>query len=287
MDILLQSLVNGMVLGSVYTLVAVGFAIVFSIMGVAILAHGEIYMIGAYVVWIVVVHVTRSWWLAIFAALVIGSIVGIGFEKMYRPVMKGNMFTQLLVGFGILITIQELVVLIFGPLTKGTGILYPTIREFGSIRISDQRIIIFFAGLVIITLVFLFFQYTRVGKAMRATASDTFAASCCGIGGKRMAIYAFILAGAITAAAGALLGPLYSVGPFIGSPMLIIALLVCVIGGLGSIGGAAIFGYIFGLIDSLSKTYMSPAWSYPVLYALFFTVLILRPLGLFGKEEYK
>lgn len=285
MNILPQTLLDGFVLGSVYTLVAMGFAIVFSIMKIANLAHGEIYMIGTYVAWMALLKVFHNWWIAMLLALVVGAILGIVAERLFRPVMKEDMFAQLLVGFGLSITLQEMMALFFGTHTKGIGNMYATVRELGPIRITDQRIIIVCVALLIAVAVFLFFKQHKLGKAMRAAVGDSFAASCCGIGSKRMAIYAFILGAAITTVGGSLMGPIYAVHPWIGRPILIIAIIVCVIGGMGSIEGAALAGYLIGIVDSLIKTYISTTWSYPMLYFVFFIFLLLRPMGLFGKER--
>ena len=285
MELLAQSLVNGTVIGSVYALVALGFAIVFSVMRVTNLAHGELYMMGAFTGWWVMDTLGVSWWVSILFSVAVGTLLAIMMERFYRRLYTEAFWNQILLGFGMMIVIQEIVYYILGTRTVQIPHQFSTVRVLGSVRISDERIIVILGSLIFVTAVFTFFKFHPTGKAMRAAAGNRFGASCCGINVQRMSTYAFIAAGALTGAGSALIGPLYAITPFIGAPMLTMSMLICVIGGLGSIAGAAITGYLIGIVDSLLKTYIALEWSYPVLYTIFFVFLLLRPMGLFGTER--
>jgi branched-chain amino acid transport system permease protein len=280
-----QAVVHGIVQGSVYCLIAVGFAIAFTIMRTTNVAHGEFYMMSALGAYLVMDHVASVWWVGIIAAVVVGSVLGVIFSFLFRSLYGKPVFNSLLLGFGLWIVLQETAFMILGPIAVQIPHQYPGVLEVAGVRITYERLIVVVGALVCMAAVFLFFKFHRIGKAMRAASGNTFGAGCCGIKVTRMQLYAFLGSGALAGLAGGLVGPVFAIDPFIGQPMLMWAMVICIIGGLGSIGGAAITAYLLGVVSSLIQTYIALEWSYPIMFAVFFVMLILRPTGLFGREK--
>jgi len=282
----LEFLINGIVTGSVYTLIAVGLSLTFSIMKLINFAHGEFYMIGAYASWVIVSHLVDNWWLSFFLVVMGGAALGVLIERVFRPTYGRGLLSQFTISLGLVIIMQDSIIATLGGVTRHVQSIFTTVRQFGNIRITDQRFLIFGLSVATLTALFLFFRYTKTGKAMRATAGNKLAAGMIGIKTNRMAMYAFITGIALAAASGALLAPLYVVQPFMGTRLTGIAFAACVLGGLGSIGGAAIAGFVLGIVESLFAAYVSIEWSYAAIFAVFVAILLFKPLGLFGREVF-
>lgn len=286
MGYFLEFLINGIVTGSVYTLIAVGLSLTFSIMKLINFAHGEFYMIGAYASWVIVSHLVDNWWLSFFLVVMGGAALGVLIERVFRPTYGRGLLSQFTISLGLVIIMQDSIIATLGGVTRHVQSIFTTVRQFGNIRITDQRFLIFGLSVATLTALFLFFRYTKTGKAMRATAGNKLAAGMIGIKTNRMAMYAFITGIALAAASGALLAPLYVVQPFMGTRLTGIAFAACVLGGLGSIGGAAIAGFVLGIVESLFAAYVSIEWSYAAIFAVFVAILLFKPLGLFGREVF-
>ena len=207
MAFFLQAVAIGIVIGSIYTLVAIGLTMIFSIMRVVNFAHGEFVMIGGYMAWLVINHFISNYWLAFIIAIIIGAILGFLTEKIYSRIYGKGLLPMFMISLGLVIILEEGARIIFGGLPLSVMNFYTTARQISVVRITDQRLIIIGVTLVLIAGVLLFFKQTKMGKAMRATAGNRRGAGVVGIKAERMSMLAFIIGIAITAAAGALLVP--------------------------------------------------------------------------------
>ena len=284
MEMFLGSLTAGIVVGSCYTIFAIGLTIIFSIMRVVNFAHGEFYMFGALLSWIALEHIVDNWWLAVILSVIIGAGLGFIAERIFRPTYARGMMSQFMIALGLVIILQESATRISGGVPLRIVSIYTTVRQLGLIRITDERLLVLGMALVTLAAIFLFFQRTKTGKAMRAAAGNRLAAGMVGIKANRMSMFAFIGGIGLAIVAGALVAPLFSINPFIGARLTGVAFVITIIGGIGSVGGAAIAGYTVGIIENLFGAYVSAEWSFVVMFLLLILVLLFRPLGLFGKE---
>jgi branched-chain amino acid transport system permease protein len=285
MESLPQNLVNGLVTGSVYALVAMGLSLIFSIMRVVNMAHGDVYMVGGYMCWFMVTRLTGNFWLGIILAAAGGAGIGFVIERfLFRPIYEKPLLNQLIVSLGLLIILEEAVFWTAGGRVKGFQVPYPAVREIGSVFIPDQRIIAVAVAVAVYVGIILFLRNTRTGKAMRAAAENRLAAGMVGININRMSSLAFVIGTAVTSITGALLAPVFALTPYIGTRMTGVAFVIIVTGGMGSIGGAVIASYIIGMAESLFGAYVSLEWSFAVMFVIMIAVLLVKPLGLFGRE---
>jgi branched-chain amino acid transport system permease protein len=284
MQLFVQALAAGIVIGSIYCLISIGLTMIFSIMRIVNFAHGEYFMIGGYIAWMFVNRLVSNYWLAVIMAIIVGGLLGFITERIYSRIYGKGLLSMFMVSLGLVLILQNGVQVIFGGMSLSLTNFYSTVRQVDFVRLSDQRLII--VGLSLLTLVgvLLFFKQTKMGKAMRATAGNRRGASVVGIKAERMSMIAFIGGIALTTLAGALLAPLYSLLPTVGDRLTGVAFTCIVIGGIGSIGGAAIAGYAVGIIENIFGTYFSSAWAFAPMFVLLLLVLIIKPLGLFGRE---
>jgi len=276
---------NGIVVGSVYTLVAVGFALTFSVMHVINFAHGEFYMVGSFMTFMVMRYIVDDFWVALLVSIVIGAGLGFLVERVFRPSYGKGLLTQFIIALGLVIVLQQAMLIIFGGQPKAVRSAYPTVHTLGVVSITDERLLVIGVSVALVVALFIFLNRTKTGKAMRAAAGNPLAARLVGISTHRMASLAFIVGIALAAVAGALLAPLYSINPFMGMRLTGVAMVIVVVAGIGSVGGAAIVGYVIGIVENLFAAYVSPEWSFAVMFVLLIVVLLIKPMGLFGKER--
>jgi len=285
MELFALFLASGIVMGSVYVLLAMGLSLMFSIMRIVNFAHGELYMVGAYTAWLVVTRFIPNYWVGFLAAIIIGGLLGFIVERLcFRPIYRGPGVSQFIVSMALVIFLQEVIFISFSGILQTLPSPYSTARIIGKFAITDQRLLIIGVTLVIVVALLLFFQRTKLGKAMRATAGNKLAAALVGIKVNRMSSFAFIGGAALAAVAGALIAGIFTIHPFMGTRLVAIAFVVVITGGMGSIGGAAIAGYTIGIIESLFGGYISTKWAFAVVFVILVLILKFRPMGLLGKE---
>jgi len=286
MEMFLVFVGNGVVIGSIYAMLAMGLSFTFSIMRLVNFAHGEIYVLGSYMAWVVITKFVANFWLGLLLAIVVGAVLGYIIERFaYRTVYQAGYLSQFLVSLGVVVILQEAMRVGFSGLTQTCPTLFPTVRVIGKFAVTDQRLIVVGMTILIVAGIFLFFNRTKMGKAMRATRGSPLAAGMVGISVPRMRSVAFMGCAALATVAGALLAPIFSFQPFIGMRYTVVAIIVIVAGGIGSIGGAAIAGYALGIIESLFAGYLLGQWTFSVGFFILIVVLKFRPQGLFGKER--
>lgn len=296
----LQQMFNGLTLGSAYALIAIGYTMVYGIIGMINFAHGEVYMISSYVSFIVIaalmmIGIDVGWLLigiAFLASVVIASTYGWSIERVaYKPVRHSKRLIALISAIGMSIFLQNAV-----SLTQGSrDVALPTLitgrwvvdeNEGFSATISTMQLTIWIVTLLAMLALTLFIRYSRMGRACRACAEDLKMASLLGINTDRVISLTFVIGAMMAAVAGVLLGQFYGViNPYIGFMAGMKAFTAAVLGGIGSIPGAMIGGLVLGVAEALTSAYLSTEYKDVVSFALLIVVLLVMPTGLLGRPE--
>ena len=284
----LSYLISGISLGSVYAIIALGYTMVYGIAKMLNFAHGDVIMVGGYISFCAVMYLKLPVWIAIIAAVIVCTILGIVIEGLaYRPLRQASSLAVLITAIGVSYFLQNSALLIWSANNKS----YPSAFS-GNIKLFDGKlsvpvvsIVTVAACIVIMIGLTLFTEKTKMGKAMRACSEDKGAAQLMGINVNRTISLTFAIGSALAAIAGVLLCSSYStLIPTTGSMPGIKAFTAAVFGGIGSIPGAFLGGILLGVIESLAKAYISTQLSNAILFAVLIVVLLVRPVGLLGKK---
>lgn len=290
LDTLLQSIVTGFLLGGLYALIGVGMSLIFGIMKITNIAHGDLMILSTFFTMTFALKFTQNVVLALLLSIVVSVFIGILIQKFLinRVIDKGPE-PALLVCFGLSITIQNALLLGFGPNSQviPTTLVNTNILHTEHLSVSGQYALNFLAAVAVITILSLVMKKTTLGRAIRATSSDVVAAEIMGVNTKRMYIYAMCLTMAGTCVAGLLVGQTFVFYPSSGTQYLIIAFGVVVIGGMGSIFGTLIGGIILGLSQLLGASFLGTPYQIITGYIVLLIILTLRPQGLLSKKVRK
>lgn len=285
----LQYLVNGLSIGSVYAIIALGYTMVYGIAKMLNFAHGDVIMVGAYISFCVTNYLNMPAVVSVVAAVAVCTVLGVIIEGIaYRPLRGASNLAVLITAIGVSYFLQNAAQLIWTANSKSfpSIISIGTLSLFGgALQISDKVIVTIAVSLIIMVALTLFTGKTRMGKAMRAVSEDREAAQLMGINVNRTISLTFAIGSALAAIAGILLCSSYpTLQPTTGSMPGIKAFTAAVIGGIGSIPGAMIGGLFLGIIEALSKAYLSSEFSDAIVFAVLIIVLIVKPTGLLGKK---
>jgi len=283
----LQQLVNGISLGSIYALVALGYTMVYGIIKLINFAHGDIYMIGAYVGFAATAYLGVGFIPSLIIAMAACAILGVTIEKVaYKPLRNSTRIAVLITAIGISLLLEYVMMYFVGAQVRSyPRLLSDTLLNLGSIIISTQQIYIIVTSIVLM----IFLQYvvkkTKVGKAMRAVSADKDAAQLMGIKVDSTISFTFAIGSALAGAGGVLVGVYYnSIDPLMGMMPGLKAFVAAVFGGIGSIPGAMIGGLSIGVIETLVSGYGSSMYRDAAVFAFLIVILILKPSGLLGKN---
>jgi branched-chain amino acid transport system permease protein len=285
LSVFLQQLTNGIMLGSVYSLVALGLTLIFGIMGVAHFAHGHFYMLGAYMMFFLMVTFGIPYWVAIAISVVAFAILGVGVEYIYRPVKKRPEITAFIVAIGMLLALEELVRAVWGTGNRRIPRPFTQVIKFAGVTLELQRLLVIVAAIVLILALHLFIKRTRLGGAIEAVAQDREGAALVGISASRVSIVTFAVATSLAAAAAALAAPLSFIAPDMANTLVLKAFVIIVIGGLGSMKGAIVGGYLLGILEAMAIAYVSATYKDVWAFGALILILAIRPTGLFGTKE--
>lgn len=283
-------LINGISLGSIYAIIALGYTMVYGIAKMLNFAHGDIIMVGAFAVYTMVASsLSVNSYIAILLAIVICSVLGILIEKIaYKPLRNTSPLAVLITAIGVSYFLQNLALLIFGADTKSfTSVINLPNLELagGDLRISGVTIITVLACIIIMITLTTFVNKTKTGVAMLAVSEDKGAAQLMGIDVNKTISITFAIGSGLAAIAGVLMCSAYpALSPYSGSMPGIKAFVAAVFGGIGSIPGAMIGGILLGIIENLSKAYISSQLSDAIVFAILIIVLLVRPAGILGKK---
>ena len=283
----LSYLINGISLGSVYALIALGYTMVYGIAKMLNFAHGDIIMVGAYAVIVAVMQLSLPPVIAILISIIVCAVLGVVIERLaYKPLRQAQPLTVLITAIGVSYLLQNVALLIFGSEQKA----FPTILKLPAIKLGQVTI----DGITLVTLgvtaiimiaLTLFINKTKLGKAMRAVSEDKEAAGLMGISTNRTITITFAIGSALAAVASIFYGATYVyIKPTTGAMPGIKAFTAAVFGGIGSIPGAMLGGVLLGLIEQFSKTYISTLWADAIVFGVLVLVLVVKPTGLLGKQ---
>ena len=292
MTLFLSYLVNGISLGSVYAIIALGYTMVYGIAKMLNFAHGDIIMVGAYISFCVTQYMGLPALVSVVAAMAVCTLLGIVIERLaYKPLRQATSLAVLITAIGVSYFLQNMALLIWGSNPKS----FASVVNFGSLRLFDGRLVItsealttVLANIVIMIALTLFTGKTKIGKAMRAVSEDKGAAELMGINVNATISMTFAIGSALAAIAGVLLCSSYpTLMPTTGSMPGIKAFTAAVFGGIGSIPGAMIGGILLGIIEILGKAYVSTELGDAFVFAVLIVVLLVKPSGLLGKTVHE
>lgn len=294
-----QQIINGLTVGSTYSLIAIGYTLVYGIIGMINFAHGEVYMLSVYITFVVITGLTllgfENLFFILVAALIISMLVagayGFTIEKVaYRPVRQSKRLIALISAIGMSIFLQNYIRLAQSPrdlaLPSQISGSWKLGTESFSLNLSYMQFVIFAVTFVAMTGLSLFISRSRLGRACRACAQDAGMTSLLGINTNRVISVTFILGAMLAAVAGVLLGLYYGIAnPMLGFVAGLKAFTAAVLGGIGSIPGAVLGGLILGVAETLTGAYFSAQYKEVVAFSLLCLILLFRPSGLLGKPE--
>ena len=282
---LLYQLINGIQIGAIYALIALGYSMVYGIVKLINFAHGEIIMIGSYAVWFLISRFAMSSWLAILITVVICAALGMIIEKVaYKPLRNAARISLLITAIGVSLLLQNLAQLIFTPNPKMFSNIFAGSIQLGGRALSYATIATLLISVIIMIALTFLVNKTKIGKAMRAVSEDNEAAQLMGINVNHTISFTFALGSGLAAVASVLYCCSYQqITPTMGSMLGLKAFVAAVLGGIGSIPGAVAGGIVIGIAESLTKSVNSQLAD-AVVFGILILVLLVKPTGFFGKK---
>ena len=282
---ILQQMFNGLAIGSVYTLIALGLTVVFGILGIAHFAHGSVAMSGGYLTYLFGEQFGLGYFAAMGLAMVAGAVLGLVIERLaYRPVRSAPHINAFIIALGLTMMIEGLNLLAFGADQVVIQTPYRGVFSVGGVVVAELRLLVILTACVLIGAVALLISRTKTGKSIRAVAQNPPAAVLMGVNVNRVSAIVFSVSSALGAAAGALVGALLAIAPGVGEGLAVKGFAVLILGGLGSIPGAIVGGIVLGVSESLAAGFISSAYKDVIAFMVMILVLLFRPEGLLGRR---
>lgn len=305
-EMIQQLILNGIIAGSIYALIAIGFTVIYRTVKFFHFAHGVVYTVGAYLTYSVVSGQSSvdssqlsfvGWAVAILGGILGAGVLGVLTDRfVYHPLRRQNASNLifLIASFGVFIFLQNLIQLIYGAqiLTIRTGPIKEGHQlsifsyQLGAV-ITDIQIMILVVSVILMILLWLFIQRTKLGKAMRAVSDDTVAANVVGINPERIILTSFAIGSALAGAAGILISFETNIEPTMGFSAILKGIIASIIGGIGSIPGAVLGGFFLGLAENLGIWKISAGWKDAIAFAILIIFLLIRPWGVLGTKTEK
>lgn len=279
-----QIIVNGVLAGLIYVIMALGFTLVFGIMRIVNFAHGEFYMIGAMSVVVLFGWLGWSFFLSVLAGGAIAALLGVLMERvLIRPIASEEIHGMIMT-LAIGIILRSLALIFFGPAEQPVPRPFAGTWSLGRATVPLDRTVVAISAVVILAAFYAMLKFTRVGLAMQAVAQDRETASLMGIEEGRVYALAFGTSCFMAGLAGALMAPVFTVGPYMGELAVMKAFVIVILGGLGSIPGAVIGGLLIGLSESVLATLFNPTTALIASFAIVLLIVIVKPTGLMGRS---
>ena len=283
--VLAPQVINGLAVGVAVVLVALGLTIIFGLLDVINMAHGEFYAVGAYIAFSLGA-IGVDFWLLLILVPAVMVVIGYAVERsLIQRVFNvpDRHVTTLLLTFGLGLVLEDILKIAFGPNTLRPPTPIPGAVEIFGMFLPNYRLFLIVVGIAVVAAVSLVVYRTRFGAMVRAAAFDRHMAASLGVPVTRVYALTFAFGVALAGLAGVLLAPIYSIFPTMGRDFVFIAFTVVIVGGMGSIAGAVVAGLVLTQIQSISSLFISPVWSDPIVFGIMVAVLMMRPQGLFGR----
>lgn len=280
-----QATINGLVVGLLYLLMAVGFTLVFGVMRMVNFAHGEFYMLGAFGAYVFTTALHLPFLLSVVLTLICAIVIGGILEFLILKPLRRDELNGMIVTIGLAMVLQNVALLIFGPDPLSMPAVITGTTRFANIVIPNSRIYVVVFAILVLLMLYVFLRYSRLGRALRAVVEDYQIASIQGIPARIFYPLGFGIGVGLAAVAGALMAPLFVVSAFIGTTPLLKAFIVVILGGLGSIPGAVVAGLALGLTESYAGLFFKSSTADMVIFLVVIIMLVLMPKGLLGKGE--
>jgi branched-chain amino acid transport system permease protein len=285
-DLLVEPLLHGLTLGSMYALVAAGLALMLGVARLINFAHGEFFMLGAYAFWYGYREVDLPYPVAGVLAPALMVVFGVGYQHtVIRAILPRSWHVQLIATLATSIVLSNLAIIVFGTQPKEVPtVLSAQILDVGGVRLTGQRVLVLGASLAIFWALQRFVARTRAGRAMRAMSQNREACAVVGVDVQQVARVTFALSAALAAAAAALVSPLFNIYPDMGTALTLKAFAAVVAGGFGYMNGAIVASFVIGIAEAFAGTYVSYAYKDAIAFLIMIVVLLWRPQGLFGRR---
>ena len=287
-SIVLQQGINGVVIGSLYVLVALGLTLIYGVLVQINFAHADIVTLGAFTAYVVTHFFGESYVAGIAAALIAGAALGwLINAAIFSPLReRGNELLPLIATIGVSIMLQNAMLALLGPIPYAFDTPYSNrVMRLGGLFLTVQNMLIILVSSASIILLYGFMRFTFLGKALRAVAQDRETAGLLGINPNQLIMLTFVIASALAGMSGALLGPVLVLTPFAGTSVIVKAFAIVIIGGFGNIEGTIIAGLLVGLIESFTTQFLDPGLIDIVVFALLLLTLAVRPMGLIADKR--
>jgi branched-chain amino acid transport system permease protein len=282
---ILQQVLNGLAIGSVYTLIALGLTVVFGILGIAHFAHGSVAMSGGYLTYLFGEQSGLAFFPAMALAMAAGAVLGLLIERLaYRPVRDAPHINAFIIALGLTMMVEGLNLIAFGADQVVIQTPYRDVFNIGGVAVAELRLQVILTTCVLIAVVAWLIARTKTGKSIRAVAQNRPAAVLMGVNVNQVSAVVFSVSSALGAAAGALVGALLAIAPGVGEGLAVKGFAVLILGGLGSIPGAIVGGLVLGVSESLAAGFISSAYKDVIAFLVMIIVLLFRPEGLLGKR---
>lgn len=294
MDTFIQQVINGLTLGSVYALIALGYTMVYGIIKLLNFAHGDIFMVGSFISYYLILTYSMNIFVAFVLTMVLTAILGVITDQVaYKPLRKAPRISALITAIGVSYLLRNGMIVLVGAETRAYLRVFEEVPAFlnytfqiGNINLKSMQIILLVTTIVLMVLLQFVVQKTKMGKAMRAVSVDAEAAQLMGINTNTVIAFTFVLGSALAGASGMLVGVYYnSISPMIGVGYGNKAFVAAVIGGIGLIPGAVLGGYLLGMTEVMITAYGNSMIRDAVVYIILIIILLLRPAGLLGKNQ--
>ncbi|AKP36483.1 branched-chain amino acid ABC transporter permease [Leuconostoc mesenteroides] len=288
MTTFIQQLINGLMLGSVYALLALGYTMVYGIIKLINFAHGDIYMLGAYFGYFFIKVLHLNFFIALILAMAVSAIIGVVIEYIaYRPLRHSPRIAVLISALGISFLLENGMTYLYGSDQRSFPQAIKTVQyHFYGIQVSNIQLIIDVTSIVLMLLLTYIVKNTKMGRAMRAVSADPDAASLMGININHTISFTFAIGSALAAAGGVLIGLYYnSIDPLMGMTPGLKAFVAAVLGGIGIIPGAAVGGWLIGILETMVQATAFSDYKDAIVYAMLIIILLIKPTGILGKNK--
>lgn len=288
MDTFIQQFINGLSLGSVYALVALGYTMVYGIIKLLNFAHGDVFMVGSFTGYFIITNFGLGFLPTLLITMLVTGVIGVViYQVAYRPLRKSSRIASLITAIGMSYLLQNGMIYLAGPQTRSfPQIINNKLYTLGPIRISTLQMLMLITTITLMISLYLIVHQTKLGKAMRAVSNDPSTAQLMGINANLVISFTFFLGSMLAGAGGVLVGLYYNtITPTMGVGLGLKAFIAAVVGGIGNIPGAMLGGYLIGMTEVMISAYGNSMTRDAIVYAILIVILLVRPTGILGKSE--